>query len=351
MAIPPNPMPSAPTEGPCQPWTDLATVRARCNLLPADVDDAALTFGINLASLILWSATGRRYGLCLRAVRPCGPCQCFRPLCTCYLPSLALPGPVAGVVEVMVNGAVVPLTSIRIKTAGKGARRTIVRLDGTEWPCCNDLVADPTVVGPEDGCVAWSVTYWQGRAISDLARDAAGILAEQIGRQYCTQGGAGCDDRMVAGLTRISRRGVTREYDPNALKDAATGQIRTGLSLVDQWVTSVNPHGRVRPSLIIRPDDPARESGGGWTWVDHAGNIGGSTTATTGFVLPALHYVHSQPVASTTWVIPHNLTFVPTAFVEDLAGQDVVPDGIEYTSATTMTIRFLTPQAGVARLS
>lgn len=75
---------------------------------------------------------------------------------------------------------------------------------------------------------------------------------------------------------------------------------------------------------------------------------GGSSAAAT---LPALSYVHTQAVASTTWTIVHNLTFVPNVQIEDLTGADVVPDNVAYTSATTMTISFVAPQAGTARLS
>lgn len=76
-------------------------------------------------------------------------------------------------------------------------------------------------------------------------------------------------------------------------------------------------------------------------------NAGTSSTAT----LPALSYTHTQAVASTTWTVNHNLTFVPTVFVEDAAGNDVTPDNITYTSASTLTITFLAPQSGTARLS
>jgi hypothetical protein len=166
----------------------------------------------------------------------------------------------------MAAGVALPLTTFRIKTAGPDARRALLRLDDEAWWCCNDLTDDPTVAAVDNGCPAWQVTYWQGRPVPQIGQDMAAMLAEQCARQFCTGTGTGCDDRMVAGLTRISRRGVTREYDPAALKDETTGMTRTGLPLIDKWIDSVNPHGRRRPSAIIRPDDPQRRSI--WSWVD-----------------------------------------------------------------------------------
>lgn len=291
-------MPTAPSEGPCQPWTDIAAVRARCTpaILATDLDDTAITFGIELASLILWTASGRRYGLCQRIIRPCWegetghgfggytprPPAAYPPMvaalgtdlldnpwatgCGCTLPTLLLPGPIAAITEVMVNGTALPLTALRIKTSGLHARRALLRIDGGSWWCCNDLETDPTTVAVDNGCPAWEVTYWQGRRIPDVAQDMAGLLAEQFARLRCGTGG--CDDRMVPGLTRISRRGVTREYNPADLKDPLTGQTKTGLPAVDAWISAVNPHGRVRPSAIIRPDDPERRRL--WSWVDAA---------------------------------------------------------------------------------
>ncbi len=291
--IPPDPLPaSVPLEGPCQPWTDIAAVRARCGLLDTVVDDTALQFGIDLASLVLWGATGRRYGLCKRTVRPCyagrrvehsfyNPAEYQHPVlattlggvtlyraplvgCGCSIPELILDGPVAIVERIVADGVDVPLASLKIKTAGRNARRAVLRVDGESWPCCNDLNEDPTVANPGSSCPAWQVTYWQGRAVPALAQEMAGILAEQFGRARCE---ADCDNNMVAGLTRVSRRGVTKEYNQDLIKDP-NGAMRTGIDLVDSWLRTVNPNKLKRRPRIVRADDPDRDRI--WEWVDVA---------------------------------------------------------------------------------
>ena len=267
--MPPDPLPaSIPTEGPCHPWTDITTVRERCAATDTTtIDDTAIEFAVDLASLVLWNATGRRYGLCLRTVRPCWTgCPEWR-RCSCWLPEIYLRAPIAAVDEVMVNGVALAATAYRIQTVGPDARRTLVRVDGEPWPCCNDLELDPTVVPVgTQYCDAWYVRYWQGRAVPTLGVTAASLLAEQIARQYCTT--AGCDDNMTANLKRVSRRGVTKEYDANVDRDDKTGRIRTGIKPVDDWILAVNPHGRVRQPAIIRPDDPWRHNL--WQLIDAA---------------------------------------------------------------------------------
>lgn len=372
--LPPDPMLSAPREGPCQPWTTIDEVRNRC--VPAisttELPDEAITFGIDLASLVLWGATGRRYGLCLRTIRPCydglDGCGCdltswltsYGPLdrtwvpgCGCTLPELILPGPIASLVSVIADGVAVPPAALRIKTAGPNARHAILRVDGESWWCSNDLYGDPTVIATDGGSPAWQVTYWQGRPVPDVARGLAALLAEQFARGFC---GGQCDDRMVPGLTRISRRGVTREYNPADLKDPVTGQTRTGLPGVDAWISSVNPHGLVRRSAIIRPDDPARLRL--WSWIDETGATGtvppttptsaaplfipdgGTATATVDGqivyagastviqVAPGVRWIHPVAwAAQTPWalgttptIVQNGTTMHPTASAELLEG-------------------------------
>ena len=289
-------------DGPCHAWTTIADTRARCNLLATVVDDAALQFGIDLATLILWAATGRRYGYCQRTVRPCwegershgfttstswpAPASYFHtPVptvlggvvdvypawpriteCSCRVPELVLPGPIGWVEEVMVDGVPLNLGNVRIRTAGHGARRTLLRVDEENWFCANDLARDPAVVPlTDEPTPAWHVTYWQGREIATGGVEAVQMLAEQIGRQYCQD--ANCDQNMVAGLTRVSRRGVVKEFDPKSVTDD-NGQIRTGIDAADRWVDAVNPHGRHQSPKIVRPDDPERRRI--WSWVNAA---------------------------------------------------------------------------------
>ena len=295
--VPPNQIPTAPLEGPCQAWTDIAGVRAACNLLATEADDAAVQFGIDLASLVLWTAMGSRYGLCRHTMRPCwegdhngafGASDRRRDAadypdyipsvdgqvqstgvwldrgawsCSCHLPSLTLPGPLAAVESVQVDGVALPLAGFKIKTLGHGARRHLLRVDGDVWPCCNDLNEDPTVVPAQaGGCPAWAVTYWQGRAINSTTKAMAEILAEQFAKIRCNKS---CDG-VNSGLTRVARRGVVKEFTKSDLK----GGIETGHPLVDPWITAVNPHRQIRRAAVVRADDPGRRRL--WSWVDAA---------------------------------------------------------------------------------
>lgn len=254
--MPPDPPATIPTEGPCHPWVDIDTVRARCSDVVDEMTNEALDFGIRLASNVLWTATGRRYGLCERTYFPCWvPCQ-MKSTCSCRLPELVLPGPIASVIEIMVNGVPMDLTVVGIL---KPNRRVLIRWDDEYWPCCNSAPeVDPTVVPAETPYTdAWQVKTYQGRAVPQLGIDAAAILAEQAARQFCRT--PGCDESMSPSLKRVSRRGVTKEFDADVERDE-DGRIRTGIRVVDNWILSVNPHGRVRQSAILRGDDPLRNN-------------------------------------------------------------------------------------------
>jgi hypothetical protein len=188
-------------------------------------------------------------------------------ICGCWLPELELPGPIASVVDVQYDGVFLPLTAIKIRTAGYHARRSLIRVDGGTWWTCQALNRDPAVIpaNPDPECPAWQVTYQQGRAIPPVAVGCADVLTEQFAKALC---GGACDNNMVPGLTRVARRGVTREYNPADLVDTKTGQTRTGLPGVDAWIAAVNPHRLTRGASVIRADSPERRRL--WSWVDAA---------------------------------------------------------------------------------
>ena len=249
--------PTAPIEGPCLPWTTLSDTRARCGLTATDVDDNALTVGIELASRRLWRSTGMRYGLCLRTVMH-GP-ECCRPCAAgrsnpsghewCSTDDLPLPGPVAKIESVTYFGETVDPADMRLITHGRAARRSVT------------ITRRPTVADYTNGCPVWEVTYWQGRPIPLTGQVAAQQLAEHYARVVCPDGT--CSDDRLANLTRVTRRGVVKEYEPHA--DTET-TAPTNVGLVDEWVATVNPHGLTRPVAVVRPDDPARARQ--WSWID-----------------------------------------------------------------------------------
>lgn len=61
-------------------------------------------------------------------------------------------------------------------------------------------------------------------------------------------------------------------------------------------------------------------------------------------------YVHTQLIAATVWIIPHNLGFRPDAVALNEGGQ-VVTGEILHLTINTLSISFLLPVAGSARLT
>lgn len=61
-------------------------------------------------------------------------------------------------------------------------------------------------------------------------------------------------------------------------------------------------------------------------------------------------YVHTQDVASDTWVINHNLDYYPNIEIVDSAGNDVVGN-YQFVNANTLVATFTDPFAGKAYLS
>lgn len=65
---------------------------------------------------------------------------------------------------------------------------------------------------------------------------------------------------------------------------------------------------------------------------------------------PIISYVHTQEIASTSWVITHNLNFYPNVTVINSTGANIVGD-ITYTSTTSVTLTFSAAVSGTAYLS
>lgn len=232
---------------------------------PIATKDSALW----LASTFLWAATGRRFGACPVTVRPAqerfvdpayrefrltpgsGPpaagmpflfggvwrnCGCGSSCCCAPMCSVVLRGPVTSVDEVLVDGEVVPSTAYRVDVA-EGSWH-LVRLDGTCWPSCQDFRA------AEDAEGAFAVTYHQGTEIPEALAIATGLLACEYARSI--DGGA-CS--LPARMTRLSRQGVEVEVAPPEPDSGFTG-----IKLVDDVITALNPTGRRQPPVILSPD-------------------------------------------------------------------------------------------------
>lgn len=217
----------------------------------------------SVATELLWRLTGRRFGTCPITIRPCrkscaegraglgsygagGWAPPYTPFyeggswlnlscgqclgeCGCStMCEIALPGPVASVTSVKINGVVVPAGEYVVHD-----HRTLVRLGADCWPTCQDLAADPDDVNG----TAFAVSYLQGVPVPIGGRYAAGAYACEIVKG-CT-GSTSCRLPNKYLLESVSREGVSMRFlNPLDLLERGL----TGIPEVDLWVRSVNPN-------------------------------------------------------------------------------------------------------------
>jgi hypothetical protein len=238
-------------------------------------------YAVQSASRFLWALSGRRFGTCSVTLRPCRK-QCYSswpgnsyaypwssygaplasaawdasywfPLgcgtcgddCSCkYVPEINLPGPVADVTAVKVDGALLPTSSYRLDN-----NRILVRTDGQDWPRCNDLTQADTAVG------TWSVTTDVGTAVPQSGQLAVGQLACEILKAI-----TGEDDcRLPSTVTNLVRQGVSITFpDINALLTEG----RTGLYLCDLFLAAENPNRLDQRARVYNVDHPSYRRAG-----------------------------------------------------------------------------------------
>ena len=252
--------------GVCTPWAELS------DLPCSDVDatDEQKQQALQFASDVLFDFTGRRWpGLCMRELRPCaerrngdpggwwpvgsrrggmGACSCNRSArCGCSsLSEVRLADHVVEVVQVLVDGVVVPPVEYALDE-GKFLVG-LSKADGSPrvWPCCQRLDLETTEPG------TWEVTAVVGQLPPIGGKLAAASLACELLRAL-TPDQRGC--RLPKRVTTITRQGVSLALlDPLTLfRDGATG-----VSEVDLWLGSVaRGDARRRGRLIV----PGRRGG------------------------------------------------------------------------------------------
>lgn len=273
---PTTPSPQTPDgSGPCAWPLDITC----CPGWPTD--PAAWTpqhlLAVEIATDMLWRRTAGRYGLCPELIRPCRQgctpdgfgtgflfsrdtfplspyqdhhgrwfnfgCGCGPQSCSCRpLCSIWLPGPVNAVVEVRIDGDVIPADQYRLnRRTDKGELVRVGGLEGPCWPTCQNLELPNTEPG------TFSILYLRGKAVPTAGQRALGSLACEIYKQ-CV-GAAGC--RLPERVRTVTREGVTYDmFDPGEwLEDGYTG-----LRDVDTWLSSVNPHHLRQPSAVFSLD-------------------------------------------------------------------------------------------------
>lgn len=150
-----------------------------------------------------------------------------------------VPGPIASVTRVTIDGAVVPPESYVVRS-----RRWLRRTDGQAWPQDQDLNA------ADDEPGAFVIEYQRGIPVPQDGQIAAGVLAVDILR-----GMSGQECALPARITSVSRQGLSMEIDPRAY----FAEGLTGVEAVDQWIMAVNPYKSRRPATISFPDRPRVE--------------------------------------------------------------------------------------------
>lgn len=225
-----------------------------------------------MAAEFLWRWTGRSLGVCETTIRPCretccgerpstfegrGPhpsgrtpwtpvliggewfnvsCwACGPDACGCRSPyALRLPGPVASITEVKIDGQVLDPSAYRLDS-----HRDLVRLDGEGWPTAQDHAQPDTAAG------TWSVTYDRGVEVPIGGQVAAGLLAVELWKAACGDKGCALPQRVQT----VTRQGVTVAM-LDSFDDIDKGH--TGIFLIDSWVASMTQ--TPRQSSVYSPD-------------------------------------------------------------------------------------------------
>lgn len=239
-------VPYSPTMGCCPEW--------------ADWDDDLLCRAMTLAWDTLRVLSGGQVGNCPVLVRPCasapcsacsmagptlirtGDCEtcwtnaaCGQFGCSCTrLSEIVLPGPVAELWQVKIDGAILPVDAYRVDNGNR-----LVRTDGQAWPSCQRMDAD---VDSEPGTLG--VWYVPG-----VVPDAAGLWAAGVMTCEFAKACSGGKCRLPSAVTAISRQGISMEISTGMFPDGMTG-IRE----VDAYLTSINPNGLKMPSRVWSPD-------------------------------------------------------------------------------------------------
>lgn len=162
---------------------------------------------------------------------------------------VTLPAPVQSITSIVIDGETLPAEAYALYDGFR-----LFRVDGDDWPMCQDWSV------PVSGVGAWAVTVAAGTPVPTLGQLAVGQLGCEV-LKACN----GDDCRLPSGLQTITRNGITKTFfDPTKLIEGEA----TGFGLVDQFVRASNPSGIAMPPAIWDPEaygQPSRAGGAtGW---------------------------------------------------------------------------------------
>lgn len=264
----------------CTDWVDPTGL---CCAVSGIASDEAIATAISSASSVLWALSGRRFGACpLPPLRPCqrrchrepwptlgrnwdhygtapnlaqsvawytgcGLCTNDVEDCSCTrLQQVRIPGPVAALSQVTVDGIVLPTSAYRVDRVGH--RWYLVRIDGGTWPYCQNMAADLTQPN------TFGLTgLHRGRPIPAAGVSAAGELACELVKSCLP--GEKC--RLPSRVTSLTRNGTTiAALDPMTFLDKGL----TGLYRVDLFLAAYNPNRLRRAASVASPDSLNRRN-------------------------------------------------------------------------------------------
>lgn len=148
--------------------------------------------------------------------------------CSCPdVGGVALTGPVGGIVEVKLYGAVLDPTEYRVEDD------RLIRNSGAAWPAC----------GGKD----FTVTYLNARPVDSMGAYAGGVLAWEFLKSLT----ASKKCRLSARVTTLSRQGITMEMTPGLFPEGTTG-----IEEIDLYLRIWNPHGQKVAPKVYSIDTP-----------------------------------------------------------------------------------------------
>lgn len=227
-------------------WALLAALTAyRISTCPITVRPCAARCGAP-EGMLAFPVGGGHTGAVGRGSSPFNPhitggrwvnsCGCRTSDCSCTsLSEVFLPGPVGGIESVILNGETLPTTSYRVDNGNR-----LVRLDGGEWPACQDMSLPDNAVG------AFAVRYYRGTAPNAMIRNAAGQLSAEF---YAACAGGDC--KLPDNVVSVSMQGTDYELEPSDFPEGVTG-----IKAVDALIRIYNPYKRKGPTRIASPDAP-----------------------------------------------------------------------------------------------
>jgi hypothetical protein len=248
------------------PWASLAELAAQNTLVAAatGAQVGLAEFYLQVASNLAYAASARQFpGIVESVVRPSRRESAINPwpawwtmgqnvspwgLCICnlephrncgcgVLSEVWLADVVQAIIQVYVNGAIVPATSYAVHD-----RMYLVRTDGQGWPCCQDFTQDPTLSTSTN---SFQVTYLRGKQPPPEGRQA---VIDMAGEFYAAKAGGDC--ALPSAVQQLVREGVSMTLaDPIGIN-----LFQTGIRSWDYFVEAHNPKHRARRATFLSPD-------------------------------------------------------------------------------------------------